>query len=544
MADNPSLHAEAADPATDPARLAAIAAQEHTLGAVVALNPAAYDGLLDWIAEFGDEAAKRAVALRRGAPPPPAPSAPPPPPEVSTQPAAAPLNPFEPGAPLPQLTPFGADAPAPAAPQKKRMPRRVKRGILVGVIGTLVLLLAAGAGIAYLIIYGLPVPPAVQNADVRSKPSVVWELVSPVAEEVDYDKKSTLRSQVITVGQNRALVIWTNDRDSDDSMLSLVDTASGSALWSVEWELTADARLLSELGATPFVLETGEGVVSIDAADGGVIADNEASRVRSVAVNALDGALGIGSDVMLVSKGAIGRYGADDLDDPKWEVDIEGERYALVRDRLIVGEDAYDLTTGERVSWSGSEGLEYYSYGHMMLGVLKDHGTVIYYRLNLDGKVFWKERTKNTELAYFDSEVLVFRDTARTELTALGFVWGDTLWSEDFDAYTNIATVSRDAGVMILGIEGDDPIALDVRSGVKLYELDVRTGDLRGIASTMFVAAAGDELIGFDLRSGDELWGLDVPDGYWTGFAGGNLIGVTVTTADDAKKNPTLIGIR
>lgn len=58
MPEHPSAHtaAEAADPGTDPARLAELAQEYPQLRAAIAANPAAYDGLRAWIAQYSEPA--------------------------------------------------------------------------------------------------------------------------------------------------------------------------------------------------------------------------------------------------------------------------------------------------------------------------------------------------------------------------------------------------------------------------------------------------------------------------------------------------------
>lgn len=66
MSDQNTPQTELRDPATPAARLATIAATNPELGADIARHPNVYDGLLDWLAQYGDAAARAAVAERRG----------------------------------------------------------------------------------------------------------------------------------------------------------------------------------------------------------------------------------------------------------------------------------------------------------------------------------------------------------------------------------------------------------------------------------------------------------------------------------------------
>ena len=55
---------DAASPATDPARLAELAQTHPQLRPIIAANPAAYDGLLQWLTQFDEPGLKTALAAR------------------------------------------------------------------------------------------------------------------------------------------------------------------------------------------------------------------------------------------------------------------------------------------------------------------------------------------------------------------------------------------------------------------------------------------------------------------------------------------------
>ncbi|MDO5728594.1 MAG: hypothetical protein Q4P71_03090 [Actinomycetaceae bacterium] len=61
----PDIATQASDPRTDPSVLRIIAYEYPALRAKVALNPAAYEGLIQWLDDIGDEAVKAAVHQRR-----------------------------------------------------------------------------------------------------------------------------------------------------------------------------------------------------------------------------------------------------------------------------------------------------------------------------------------------------------------------------------------------------------------------------------------------------------------------------------------------
>ncbi|MFI5429437.1 hypothetical protein [Aeromicrobium sp. UC242_57] len=82
---------ESQDPSTTPARLAELAQIDRSLWPAIAVHPAAYPSLLDWLGQQGDPTVNAVLALRSGssaaAPTPPA--APPAPPVGQTEPTVA-----------------------------------------------------------------------------------------------------------------------------------------------------------------------------------------------------------------------------------------------------------------------------------------------------------------------------------------------------------------------------------------------------------------------------------------------------------------------
>lgn len=83
---NDDLQREAADPRTSAARLHEIAQADRETWPLIAAHPQAYDGLLEWLGEHGDDTVREAIAARAAAvPPPPPPPGPPAPPAPPTQ---------------------------------------------------------------------------------------------------------------------------------------------------------------------------------------------------------------------------------------------------------------------------------------------------------------------------------------------------------------------------------------------------------------------------------------------------------------------------
>ncbi len=109
---NDDLQREAADPQTSAARLHEIAQADRETWPLIAAHPQAYDGLLEWLGEHGDDTVREAIAARAAAvPPPPPPPGPPAPPEP---PVEEPTLVAEPVAPA-EIAPAAATAPVAAA---------------------------------------------------------------------------------------------------------------------------------------------------------------------------------------------------------------------------------------------------------------------------------------------------------------------------------------------------------------------------------------------------------------------------------------------
>ncbi|MGO1849991.1 variant leucine-rich repeat-containing protein, partial [Microbacterium sp.] len=159
---------ELADPNTPAERLAEIATARIDLSAAIARHPNAHDALLDWIATYGDDAARAAVAQRRGMQPAQPTVAPTQPAQPHGDPPfpqqGAPANPHQPvqdfgqqpdhafGAQPAPMQPGVAWAPSPVvdAPRKKS-----KKGLVISLSAVGVVVLVAGSGAVWAASAGL-----------------------------------------------------------------------------------------------------------------------------------------------------------------------------------------------------------------------------------------------------------------------------------------------------------------------------------------------------------------------------------------------------
>ena len=520
MAVNPALHAEASNPSTDPARLAAIAAEEPALGAVIAANPAAYEGLLDWLAQYGDPAAQHAVAVRRG--------------------TAAPAAPAQ-------------SATAPATTPRAPLSSAAKKGILFGGIGVAAAAVVTIAAVVLVnTLSGSGSSSAITVVDITDEPrDDAWEIISPLAEDADED--STLGAQVRTVAQDRALVTWI--ATGEDSLTSLVDTRSGSILWTID-DFEEEITVVSAPGATPFIVESDEVLYAVDPSNGDIISDT--SKLddpylisdNSYGYNAGD----LGSDLLLLVDDEIGLYPASELDEPRWTVDWDdSDGYpVLAGNRVIVGESAFDARTGEDVEWDGDDDVSYFGLNGKIYGQEGGSGEGDLMAFSESGEELWSADYAGT-LSYFDEKRVVFFNEDDDELTAINLDSGEELWTVDAE-YNGGYTYGRAeaAGVFIVPA-GDDgeATAFDLENGEELYSFEASDGSsvtlyLIGAGSRVLYFAGGEdgELVALGARDGEELWSLSGDDGLGFFVAGGNLVSVSRVDGDDAQDDAVLRGIQ
>ena len=139
----------ALDPGTPPEVLAQIAQARPELRVFVAMNPATYPGLVEWLATLGDPAVNAALATRAAAPATPLPGPPVPPPVAPGLPST-----IATAAPTAEATPLPAEI-TPAPVSRPRRPGLVVAMVLAGV-----LVLAGGGFLAHRLAAGSSRAPA------------------------------------------------------------------------------------------------------------------------------------------------------------------------------------------------------------------------------------------------------------------------------------------------------------------------------------------------------------------------------------------------
>ena len=520
MADPTALHTEASNPLTDPARLASLAAEHPSLGAAVAANPAAYEGLLDWLAQYGDAAAQHAVAVRRG--------------------AAAP-----------------AAAAVPAAPKAPRAPLSAgaKKGLLFGGIGlAAVAVIAVAAVVLVNSLGGGSAVGTLNVAEIMDEPrDDAWELISPLAEDADED--ATLGAIVMTVGQDRALVSWI--ATGEDYLTSLVDTRSGSILWTID-DFESDISVVSDIGVTPYLVRgDDDDIYAIDPSNGEILSDtsrlDNAQLIAERAFGSSGGRAG-SSDVILLTDDEVGLYSANELDEPRWTVDWDdNDGYpVLAGNRVIIGEDAYDARTGEEADWSGDEDIEYFGIRGRIFGREGDSDDADLMAFSESGEELWST-SYSGYLTFFDDKRAVFFNQDDEEMMAIDLASGEELWSVDAeynDGYTYGGAGNANVLVLPVGRE-DEATAFDLNSGDELFSFEAsEQGNwalfMIGAAQRVFYFTGNDDgdLIALSTRDGEELWSISGDDDGAFQLAGGNLVSVTRVSGDDAMDDAVLRGIQ
>lgn len=542
MAENPALRAEASNPTTDPARLAAIAHEAPSLGAIVAANPAAYDALLDWLLQYGDDDARRAVGVRRGTI----------------------------AAPAPVIAPVAPAGYAAAPTVKTPMSAGLKKGLLFGGIGLAAVAVVAVAAVVVVNVMGGGSGSGINVASIGSEPrDDAWVVEHPLVGEGD--DNGGLWLSALTVAQDKAVVLWYGEEEEEgdalDPQLSLVNTRTGSTDWIVEWDYSTELDLVSAVGASPLVFRTYDDddllVLSIDPATGEEISDSSGldgmillSEPNSVGISAPV----FGTDVILRSEDGVGRYAASSLDEETWLVDVDDDEHVSVAgNRLIVDDTAYSLDTGQKVDWNADDDTRFVDVSGVIVGSAEtDDDEYVLGAYSDSGDELWTvDVSQSTYPLLFDSEVMVLADYENEEVVALRMSDGEELWSFDDElAGGSLGVTDSSLGIVFLplGDNRDKATAVDVTTGEELYTIDVSDdGDwplrIAGMNGS-FIYLEGNEdaeLVAIETRTGDEVWTLDSPKANWYDYTvlGGNLVAyLSGLSAESNEEEPALRGIQ
>ncbi|MEO8527891.1 MAG: PQQ-binding-like beta-propeller repeat protein [Pseudolysinimonas sp.] len=494
---NPAV--EAADAATDPAHLAEIAQQHPELAATVAANPATYPGLLEWIVQHGDAAAKAAARVRMGIS-----ATPPPPPPAATAPSVA--------SPL---------VIAGSGPHLSARAFAIGGGVLAVialiVVGVLVIPSLIGGGGSV----------TVTTAEILHEPKLdVWTITNPFEGEGSSDDSVSLSTY--EVGQDRAVLGWalySNDTDSiSDARASLVDTRTGATIWVVEVPSPVSGAA-GGLGNGPTVLAVNDGnntqLISFDGA-GHELSETplEDSFNLFTASDFSTGHLSqkgvmIGNDVLATGgDGQLLRLSVVDLTQEAWSISAPNGSAAVTADRVVADGHAYSLVTGEALAWNGDPNLYVASGGQGLIGNrLSGEETFDLVGLTPEGDETWAATFTLTTLEFFPSDIAVAAERDSGILSGISLVDGTELWTRDIGQDALGSTISVYGTEIVWFRSGSDDTqwtAIDARTGVELYsDSDIGvSGFLRGGTRNVVYSGSDSVLTGSNPRTGEVLWSV------------------------------------
>ena len=527
MAPTEDLEAEARDRDTAPERLAQIAHEQPSLRSLIALNPSAYNGLLEWLEKNGDRATRDALEQRRhnlGQTPPPPPPPPPPSTETATERTHASVEAnSRAGAPSKSSD---------AVPRKQR-----SRAALFGISGGVVVVLAAGVAAALILSNLGPTSSQseISTIDLMTAPKEAWSIDHPLASVAPED--AYLLAGGVTVGQDRALVQWVccgdETTETHESRLSLIDTKTGETKWEVPWKYRLGLGFLVSLpGSYNPIFSTGEGIASLDLASGTVISSTADLTVIGSTPE-------LKGDVLAESKSTdkVGRYSSADLTKPLWSIENPSGSFHYLRgNRLIIGSDVYSTIDGSKASWSTDSDSEYGSIGGHLLRFTDLALTGVD---EVTGADTWTYGMRGKELSpVLDPSLALIVDREAGTVSVLNPKDGTLVWTADIKVTAEYPSVIelKEAGVIwiVASDETGQVTALDASSGEKLYDYQITNNadnmsTLIGYSKSnaYFTESLGGEMSAVDIRTGDLRWAMNGPDDnrelyFW----GGNLIAV------------------
>ncbi|MEO5535954.1 MAG: PQQ-binding-like beta-propeller repeat protein [Pseudolysinimonas sp.] len=537
---NPAV--EAADPATDPARLAQIAHQSPELAATVAANPTTYPGLLEWIVQYGDDAAKAAARVRMGIS-----ATPPPPPPAGLAPAAS----------LPPASPVTAGAGPHLSPRVFAIGGGALAVVALGVVAALVIpsLIGGGGG-----------PGNITTAEILHEPKLdAWRITNPFDGAGSPDEVVDLNT--FEVGQDLAVLSWYSRNSSDygasetsTNRASLVNTRTGATMWVVDTAGSVVAAV-GGVGNGPTVL-----ALSDDQGDNGqlIAIDRNGKQVSATLPN--DGyslytagdvtssfrtrAVMIDGDVLATNGNSLARLSANDLSKAAWSIDEGGGNIAVTPDRVIIGDSAYSLSTGKSVTWKGGSDLYVLPLGQRLIASKQDGDSYDIVGLTTDGDETWSTPLSSTSVIA-SADVIVTGDPSSGTLTGISMADGSVLWTTNFSQNDGQLYTQYGTDVVWVSSGGDGFTGINARTGVELYRNSdiIQSGSLIGGTRNVVYVSGGSALEAYNPQTGVQLWSLPTPSGaddyYQFALLGGHLVAQhTLDSADtDYSSEVVLEGI-
>jgi len=522
---------EALDPQTIPARLAELASNHPETQVAIASHPAAYEGLLRWLAEHGSNEVRAAIEARTRVN-----AVPPPPPEQPTVAAAVTASPTKPRFTAKSLLLVGG---------------------AIAVVGALVASTAIAVP-AILSLFGGD-PSEITVADFETEPAAgIWSLDHPFAGDVSgYER---LGAKGTTVGQDLAAVIWTISNasavDSYESALSLVNTRTGEELWQVNPGRGSHIVTTSLERERIVTSVPDEGLDSTwtvyDLADGAALAAVNAQGFWS-SPTSLDGDfLGRGEGGTTTRS----RYDIDTLEQV-WSMETGGARTWLGVNTVVVGADVYSAEDGSLLSWQADEEASYGQFDGFFVSISYAGDTRTISRIDeKSGEKLWSVLTLSGGWRPIPDQGLLIWDELDGTISLIRWQDGETVWTIDGTIYdsAHFRGGSVEAGVIALPISENsgNPTAVDASTGERLYDIGVPGGDSRyqhQLASTeqslYLTGGPSEQFVALDARTGTVRWTVENPfeGSYLFDVWGGNPVAWWSGNAFSEEPYPGLIGI-
>ncbi len=375
---------------------------------------------------------------------------------------------------------------------------------------------ALAAGIATVVTLASSSPPAILVEDFDEDPAPSWTLSSPGGPTLTAGADGAC-----TVAQDRALVVW-RSVEGFPAELTLLDTASGTALWSLR--LPAGLR---EAGCVMVAAERDRAILSLrDAEDQpslvavdlekGVVAAEARDRTFLAAPEAADG------DVVAMGEDAVERLSALDLR-PVWGVEATGPSLAIGETVVVIGGEVHDLGDGATLSWNAA-GAAFAAVEGAMLAVERDGVAAAILRVDeRSGATRWRlDLPDGTAIPLPGSGLLLIPDAAAGRLSAVRVADGSTAWSIDgaLHPVSELLTASGAAGIALLPLDEDPGLVavVDLATGDEESVLRV-SEDGEGWASVLALtpdavalsSPDGALLTAVDPATGEPRWSVERP---------------------------------
>lgn len=489
--------------------LAQIAAERPDLRPYLALNPAAYSDLLEWLAGLGDPAvnaalAHRAASTRAGVPPPP-----PPPQSVQTQ--AAPqvahrvgAQSFETSSGLAGAQPWEAQAQMPRGAAQAGRPSAValrtkpaRSGRVAGlIVGAVTMAVIAALVARFFFWSGSGTGTHLDPYPV--KPSEAWTFeisqLSVVDSPVQPNPNGWHFGSVVEAGP----VLVATVGHSGGFVVAGLIPGTGEVRWETPFETASSCR-----GSGPGVKATVLCVTAgnVSAEQGLTALDPDTGEVLSYATlslgmllfNVLDeDAIIYGFDERFGRK--IARFASDGTE--QWSVDVTpgagswnvgsgGPRMYLLEDSIVIDSPLFQGREKRADLWV----------------------------LDFDGNVLWQGPG---EFKGVDPAGRILVQTLDVDLTPTGAMvlsqQGEMLWEAGGYRIPEPLSSDNTVGPITAFNRANELVELDVSNGNETrLLLEARDEESVGSARVMavgktLVADIGGELVGVDLGSGDEMW--------------------------------------